>query len=406
MKVWLVNHYALPPQRSGGTRHYSLARGLIRRGHDVTLIASSVDYMRSQESHLAPGEPARLEIQDEVPFLWLRTPPYQGNSLRRVANMLAFARRVRTVVPRRLARPDVIVGSTPHLFGAWAAYRLARRLGVPFVLEVRDLWPQTLIDLGGFSPYHPFILLLAALERTLYRRAHAIVSLLPGGPDYIAQKVGRQEGVFWIPNGVDFSLIPDPVPPPPGEPFVVMYAGAHGLANGLDVALAAARQLQQQGWGERVQFRFVGDGPEKARLMAQAAAWRLTNVQFEPLVSKAEIYHYLQEAGAFLLIVRKSSLYQWGFSMNKLFDYLAMARPIIISNVSKYNPVKKDQAGIVVPPDDPDALARAIQQLAQTSPEERWAMGLRGRAYVEQEHNLDRLAERLEQVLQYAQTAL
>ncbi len=406
MKVWLVNHYALPPQRSGGTRHYSLARGLIRRGHDVTLIASSVDYMRRQESHLAPGEQARLEIQDEVPFLWLRTPPYQGNSLRRVVNMLAFARRVRTVVPRRLARPDVIVGSTPHLFGAWAAYRLARRLGVPFVLEVRDLWPQTLIDLGGFSPYHPFILLLAALERTLYRRAHAIVSLLPGGPDYIAQKVGRQEGVFWIPNGVDFSLIPDPVPPPPGEPFVVMYAGAHGLANGLDVALAAARQLQQQGWGERVQFRFVGDGPEKARLMAQAAAWRLTNVQFEPPVPKEEVYHRLQAAHAFLMILRDSSLFRWGISPNKLFDFLVMARPVVFCVRTPYNPIGEHGAGLTAPPDDPDALARAIQQLAQMSPEERWAMGLRGRAYVEQEHNLDRLAERLEQVLQYAQTAL
>ena len=406
MKVWLINHYALPPQRSGGTRHYSLARGLIRRGHTVTLVASSVDYMRRQESHLAPGERARLETQGEVPFLWLRTPPYQGNSLRRVANMLAFAWRVRTVVPRRLVRPDVIVGSTPHLFGAWAAYRLARHMGVPFVLEVRDLWPQTLIDLGNFSPYHPFILLLAALEQTLYRHANAIVSLLPGGLDYITQKVGRQEGLFWIPNGVDFSLIPDPVPPPPADPFVVMYAGAHGLANGLDVALAAARQLQQQSWDERVQFHFVGDGPEKAHLLAQATAWQLPNVHFEPPVPKEDIYLRMQAAHAFLMILQDSPLFRWGISPNKLFDFLVMARPVIFCVRTPYNPIEEHGAGLTSPPDDPGALARTIQQLAQMPPGERWAMGMRGRTYVEKAHNLDRLAERLEQVLQYAQTAL
>jgi len=402
MKIWLVNHYALPPQRSGGTRHYALAREWLSRGHEVILIASSVDYMCREEVYLQPGETARLEVMGDIPFLWLRTPPYTGNSLQRVGNMLAFAYRLGREAPRHLGSPDVVVGSTPHLFAAWAAYRLARRYRVPFVLEVRDLWPQTLIDLGGFSPYHPFIMLLAWLENQLYRRAQAVVTLLPGAAEYIASKRGTHRGIHWIPNGVDFSLIPPPTPPPPEPPFTVMYAGAHGLANGLDVALEAARILESKGWGKQVQFRFIGDGPEKPRLMRQAQDWGLSNVLFEKTVSKQEIYNRLQNAHAFLMILRGSPLFRWGISPNKLFDFMATTRPVLFCVHTPHNPIASHRAGVTVPPDDPRALSQAIQALAQMPPRARWAMGLRGRAYVEQGHDLRKLAQRFEEILREA----
>jgi len=402
MRIWLVNHYALPPQHAGGTRHYTLAREWLRQGHEVTLIASSVDYMRREETYLQPGETARLEMMDGVPFLWLRTPPYTGNSLRRVSNMLAFAYRLRREAPRYLEPPDIVVGSTPHLFAAWAAYRLARWYRVPFVLEVRDLWPQTLIDLGGFSPYHPFIMLLAWLETQLYRRAQAVVTLLPGAAEYIAPKRGTHQGIHWIPNGVDFSLIPPPTPPPPEPPFTVMYAGAHGLANGLDVALEAARILESKGWGKQVQFRFIGDGPEKPRLMQQVRIWGLSNVVFEDPLPKRKVYLRLQQAHAFLIMLRDSRLFRWGISPNKLFDFMALARPVVFCVRTPFNPVKEHESGLSIPPDDPQALAAALRTLAETPFKARWEMGLRGRAYVEQEHDLRKLAQRFEKILREA----
>ena len=402
MNIWLVNHYALPLQRSGGTRHYALAREWIHQGHQATLIASNVDYMRREEACLPPGEIARLESMGGVPFLWLRTPPYRGNSLRRLSNMLIFAHRVVREASRHLPSPDVVIGSTPHLFAAWAAYRLARRHRVPFVLEVRDLWPQTLIDVGGFSRYHPFILLLAALERFLYQRAHAVVTLLPGASAYIAHLRGTSQGIHWIPNGVDFNLLPPPVPPPPESPFVIMYAGAHGIANGLDIALEAARCLHEADWGNRIHFRFIGDGPEKPRLVQQAKRWGLHNVTFEAPVPKREVYSRLQQAHAFLMILRDSPLFRWGISPNKLFDFMAMARPVIFCVRTSYNPIEAQQAGVTVPPDNPQALAEAIRAMAQIPSQARWEMGRRGRAYVEQEHDLHKLALRFEKVLREA----
>lgn len=396
MNIWLVNHYAISPQQAGGTRHYTMARELVQRGHQVTIIASSFDHTTRKELHIPDGAPSRLEVVDGVRFLWLRTPPYEGNSARRLWNTAAFARKVLGLRARDLGgRPDVVLGSSPHLFAAWAAERLARRYRAPFVLEVRDLWPQSLVDLGSFSSGHPFIRLLASLEKRLYRRARRIVTLLPGAAEHIAQKGGDPAKIVWIPNGIDLDRLPSPEPPAAKETFELMYAGTHGLANGLQVVLEAAERLQNH----PVRFRLVGDGPDKPRLMAMAEENGLKNIVFEQPVSKSQIPGLLREADAFLMVLRDSPVFRWGVSPNKLFDYMAAARPVIFSVNTPLNPVAAAGAGITAPAEDADALAEAALELSTMSPEERWQMGLRGRKYVEENHNLNLLANKLELVL-------
>ncbi|MFO7152849.1 MAG: glycosyltransferase family 4 protein [Bacillota bacterium] len=402
MNVWIVNHYTLPPDRPGGTRHYTLAKELIRRGYHVTIWASSFDYLSREEKHLTTGELWKREIVDGVPFVWVRTPGYRGNSPARVWNMLAFAYRFWRLGGRnRAEKPDVIVGSSPHPFAALAAERLAARFGVPFILEVRDLWPQTLIDLGNFSPQHPFIILLAKIERFLYRKSAAIITLLPAAKEYMTGKGADSSRIVWIPNGIDLELVPSPQLPKSEGSFTVMYAGAHGLANGLELVLKAAYLLEQEQLQDRIRFRFIGDGTEKPNLIAMAKRLGLRSVCFEDPVPKKAIYSLLQEADAFLLIHKDLPLYRWGASPNKLFDFLAMARPIIYCANVPFNPVKEADAGVIVPPGNPKALADAIKRLALLSPEERWSMGMRGRAYVEKYHSLNRLADKLEEVLKH-----
>lgn len=405
MNLWLVNHYAKAPGRAGGNRHFSLARELQEHGHKVTIIASSFDHFTRQELRLHSAETYLLEEVDGVRYLWLKTPAYSGNSPARVWNMASFLLRVlRVVSPSFLGRPDVVWGSSPHLFAGLAAERLARRYGVPFVLEVRDLWPQTLIDLGGISPWHPFIRILSRVERYLYRRSARIISLLPLAHLHMQEKGANPAKVVWIPNGVDLRLVPPPTPPISSstDTFTVMYAGSHGVANNLERIVEAAALVTRQGLDSRIKFRMIGDGPEKPRLMELAERLGARNLSFEAQVAKAEIYDRLGEADCFIAVLHDSPLYKWGYSLNKLFDYLAMARPIIWgqSQSSVYDPVSEAGAGLTVPGNDSRALAEAVIRVASMSPEDRWAMGLRGRQYVEAKHSYQLLAGRVGDLLE------
>jgi glycosyltransferase involved in cell wall biosynthesis len=402
MKIWIVNQYAIPPTQPGITRHFSFAVALKERGHDPTLIASSFDHVTRKETRLSPGEMWRLETIEGVRFLWLRTPHYEGNTRRRVQNMLVFAWRVwRRSGMRELAPPDVVVGSSPHLFGAFAAWRLTRALGVPFVLEIRDLWPEALVAWGNLRADHPVIRVLAWIERTLYRNATRIITLWPHSPPYIAARGGHPDRIVWISNGVwPDAILPQPPRNDASGPLTIMYLGAHGLTNALHTVLDTAALLQAEGYADKVRFRLVGDGPAKADLMRRAKTAGLDEmVRFEPAVPKRSVNDVIVEADAFILPLHHGGLYRWGMSPNKLFDYMAAARPIVIAVDAPSNPVAEAGAGVSVPAEDATAMAQAIKTLLALSPEERWRMGLRGRRYVEAHHDIARLAERFEACL-------
>ncbi|MEN8144199.1 MAG: glycosyltransferase family 4 protein [Gemmatimonadota bacterium] len=403
MNIWWVNQVALPPTEPGVTRHYDFARELIDRGHEVTVILSNFHYIRRQEIKDLGGARTEFEEIEGVPFLWIKTPSYGKGYARRVWSWVIFAWRLwRGQGAEHLPPPQLIIGSSPYPFAALAAQKVARRRNIPFVLEVRDLWPQTLIELGGISRWHPFIILLDRIERFLYRRADAIVSLLPHAGPYMEGKGADSSRINWIPNGVKLDLIPFAEPEPCRDTFTFIYAGGHGLPNELDDLLDAAALLKQTEWAGRIRLRLVGDGPEKPRLMRRAELEHLDNVSFGDSVPKSEIYRVLKEADAFVVAVRASPLYKYGVSLNKFFDYLAMGRPTVIASAIEPNPFATAGAGAVAYPGDPDSIVRALIEIASLPAAQRREMGLAGREYVRAHHDLPSLVARLEEVLQQA----
>jgi glycosyltransferase involved in cell wall biosynthesis len=400
VRVWLVNHYAVPPSEPGGTRHYALARELIRSGHDVTIIASSFNHSTGMQMSCPHGKLSTFEQLGEVPFLLLRVPAYRSN-MARLWNMLVFSFEVWLGLgTRRMRKPDVVIGSSLTLLAAFAAERLARRLRVPFVLEIRDLWPQTLINMG-MRPQHPAVVGFGIVERYLYRNADKIITLLPNASEYIVPKGARSNDITWIPNGVDMELMPFPQVPTPHDLFVVMYAGSHGLSDALDSVLDAAAILNEEAPG-RFCFRFIGGGRNKRELRRRVETENIANVVFEDQVPRRKIFSILQDADAFIISAKKTDLYRYGISLNKLHEYMAAARPTIFAGESHNNPIAEASAGITVAPEAPRAIARAVQTLAVMSTDERWAMGLRARRYIEEHHDFIVLARRLELVLQSA----
>jgi len=399
LTVWIFNHYALPVSEAGGSRHHAIGRTLAQWGHRVVVIASDRSYHSPLTSRLAAGETARVEDHDGVSFLWVRTPAYASNGVARFRNMLSYA--WRTGIGGALdglPDPDVIIGSSPHPFAALAALRRARAKRKPFILEVRDLWPQSLIDVAGVSERHPAVLLFSAIERLLYRQARTIVPLMPGAGEHIARVAGKACDVVCVQNSVDTSLLPAATPIPQNGRFTFMYAGAHGVANGLDVVLDAAARLEEQGMADRIRIRLVGEGPEKARLIERSKQMALRSVEFEAAVPKQDVYRRLAEADSFLMLLRDSPVFRFGISPNKLFDYLAVGRPVIFGIGTPFNPIAESRAGITVPPSDPDALAAAMLQMAGVDPAERQAMADRGRAYVLENHSFESLSRRIESV--------
>lgn len=406
MNIWIFNHYAHPPDLPGGTRHYDLGRELVRRGHRVVIFATSFHHYLHRETRLHPEEKWKIEDVDGVKFVWLRTPHYWRNDWRRVRNMVIFAvrawrlgRKLLRLAPD-VGKPDVVIGSSPHLLTPLAAYWVAKHYRAGFVMEVRDLWPQTIIDMGELSARHPITKALQMLERFLYHRAEKIITLLPRAHEYIADCGIARKKVVWIPNGVDLSRFARAAMPEIShEGFRVMYLGAHGQANALDMLIHAAKVVQDKGIHE-IRFILIGDGPEKPNLIELAEKLELKNVEFHAPLQKAEVPKTLHEADATVFVLNDLPLYKYGISLNKLFDYLAAKKPLILAGNPINNPVEEAQCGLTVPPRDPEALAEAVIKLYKMPKEERDAMGRRGREYVEQYHAIPVLAEKLIQCME------
>ena len=402
MQVWIVNHFALTPDQPGGTRHIRLAQELKKRGIDVTIVGAGRQHI-SNRNRVPEGHVWHREVVEGIRFHWLCTPTASSNHISRVWNNFSFA--ISVIASRGLSdlpKPDLIMGTSPDLMSALSAYGVSRFLGIPFVLEIRDIWPLSAVEIGNVSRNHPYVLILSLIERFLYRKADWIVTLLPEAWRHIVPRGGCRNRITWIPNGV--VLEDTPMERASAETdstdFTLMYAGSHGNANNLDLLLDAANLLKSRGQHKNLKIRLVGDGPNKQALMERAAREGLDFISFEASVPKTDIELVLQEANAFLLLFHSREIYRYGISANKLFDYLAAARPIIIALEAEYNPVMMSGAGVCIPPQNPNALAEAITTLKKMSPEERHKFGLRARTYVTAKHDNKLLGAKLAGVIE------
>jgi len=419
MRIWILNHYASPPDRPAGTRHYDFGRVLARQGHDVTIFASSFSHFSRREERLRPGERIRAEIVDGVRFVWIRTCSYSGNDRRRVRNMAGYALGALRA-QRRFPRPDVVVGSSVHLAAAAAALLIGKLRRVPFVFEVRDLWPRALIDIGKLPERSAAARVLTLLERFLYRRARMVICLLPLATDYIRGHGVPAERIAYVPNGIadapsGITDAPDgiagasPAAGPGGDDaaalvqrilderragrLVAGYVGSHGPVNGVDILVESARELRDRADGQ-VTIVFVGDGPDKVRCERLASDHGLANVLFWPPVPKRAVPGVLEALDVTLFCLRDPAVYKYGLSCNKLFDYLASGRPVVSVCAIPDCPVSASGGGVCVPCASPGAVADALLRMRALGDAGRRGMGEHGRAWVQQNHGATALAGR------------
>ncbi|HEX2893684.1 MAG TPA: glycosyltransferase family 4 protein [Marmoricola sp.] len=383
-RVLVLNHFAAPRGQAGGTRHVELFSRLA--GWEYLIIASDLNPQTGRRVSAEPG------------FAVVHVPAYTSNGVRRILNWVAYAARA-TILGLRQERVDVVYGSSPHLLAALAAWVIAFIKRVPFVMEVRDLWPQVLLDMGQLSESSPVFRLLTRLEHFLYGRARAIVVMAEGSRSVLVARGIPEAKIHYIPNGADPE---DFVASASREAlrerygfgrFTAIYAGAHGPANGLDFLLDAADALADR----ELDIVLVGGGVQKDSLMARAAREGLDNVRFLDPVPKTEIPDLLAAADLGLHVLADVDLFRSAVSPNKVFDYMAAALPVLTNSPGSVSDlVTCIGCGVCCGPDE---IGRAIAQLLDRAQDDGDEMGGLGRSWVSNFRSRTKMSSDLAAVL-------
>lgn len=400
MHILLIHQAFAALDEAGGTRHHELARFLAQHGHRVTVIASRISYLTGQESTLTPGPSPSARGEPGVRVIRAYTYSALHKSFfHRVLAFLSFM--VSSFfIGLTIRRVDVVWGTSPPIFQGLTAWALARLKGAKFLFEVRDLWPDFAIAVGVLK--NPVLMKVAFwLERFLYRHADRVIVNSPGYVEHVKGRGARS--VELVPNGADPAMF---IPLSKGikfreahklkNRFVVLYAGAHGISNDLDVLLDAAQLLEDQ---PDIQVVLVGDGKEKGNLQARAAEMGLKNVLFLPPVPKNDMGMVLAGADVCVAILKPLDEYKTTYP-NKVFDYMAAGRPVALAIDGVIRQVVEEaDCGVFPRPGDAQDMANAIQFLAADRGHAA-GLGMNGRRYLEEHFSREALAAKLVEVLE------
>ena len=376
MNIWLINHYAVPPQYYPLARQTYFAKYLMKMGHTVTIFAASTVH-NSDKNLITDGSPWREETVDGVHYVYIKCLDYQGSGLRRIYNICEFAWKLPGVC-KRFPRPDAIVATSMPPTSCAVGIHLARKYGCRGVAEIADLWPESIIAYGIAGPHNPAVIALRWLEKWIYKKAGAVVFTMEGGYDYIVEQGWEKEiprsKVFHINNGVDLKTfqynrehfpINDPDLDDP-ETFKVVYTGSIRKVNNLGLLLDAAKEVPDP----RIKFLIWGDGDERPALEQRVADEQITNVVFKGKVEKKYVPYVVSHADLNIAHNTPSPLFRFGISFNKLFDYFAAGKPVLSDFPCPYNPAVQHGAGTALERPTPKAIAQAVQQFCALPPAE------------------------------------
>ncbi len=383
-RVLVLNHFAAPLGEPGGTRHIEMFSRL--SGWDHLIVASNRNHLSGKRVSTARG------------FATVPTTPYSSNGLRRVLNWASYAV-CAFLFSFKVGRVDVVYASSPHLLTGLAGWMIARIRRRPLVLEIRDLWPKILVDMGQMSESHPVYRLLLVLEDFLYRSADHIVVMAPGTQNELESRAIPRDKIGYIPNAADpEDFLPSATRDELRRRYefnelTAIYTGAHGPANGLDLLIDAAKEIADL----PVTIILVGSGVTKGQLVQRVAAEGLNNIRFMDPIPKTEIPDILHAADIGLHVLADVPLFQSAVSPNKVFDYMASGLPVLTNSPGVVGDTIQEAAcGQVVAPGE---LTNGLRYFLEQGDEERRMQGEAGRAWIASHQTRAKMAQRLEGLL-------
>jgi glycosyltransferase involved in cell wall biosynthesis len=404
VKILLINQSFVSPDEPGHTRHFEMAQFLQKHGHELVIVGSDVNYQTGRPTTKRERVFEDVEqVIDGVRILRAYVYPSLHRSyFWRIISFFSFmfssilaALRVRDV--------DLVMGTTPPIFQAVSAWFVSLVRRRPFLLEVRDLWPEFGVGMGVLT--NPIIIALARwLENFLYARATHILVNSPAYRNYLLEKGLPEKKVTFIPYGTDVDMFNPQVDGSAirrklgvEDKFVVLYAGALGQANDIFTLLRAAERLRDQ---PDIRFVLFGDGKERIHIEEERRRKSLENVIIAGVYPKKEMPFVLASSDVCLAILQNIRMFRTTYP-NKVFDYMAAGRAtvLVIDGVIR-EVIETSHGGVFVEPGDDEQLAKTLLELSRDRPRVR-QMGIDARAYLVKHLNR---RDRLDETLRFLQS--
>lgn len=401
MNILLINHYAGSREYGMEYRAYYLAKEWVKQGHDVTIVAATFSHLRTENPAIAKDY--QSETIEGIRYVWLKTPTYEG-SLKRILNMGMFVCKLYKYAKRlsRETQPDLVIAASCYPLDNYPAYKIAKMTGAKYTYEVRDIWPLSPKLIGGYSDNHPFIWVMQKAEDYAYKHVDIVISLLWNAEEHMLER-GLPHGKFvCVPNGYypeDWSndKFNFPLPEEHQKAFdilkgktIVGFAGGFAVSGNVITLVKSAVELKNR---DDIHFVLVGKGPELSSYEKVIQENKLSNITILPAVPKNLIPAINSHFDIAHLGGLHSVLHQYGTSYNKMTDYMLCSLPIVQSVDEPGSVVERVGCGIRVEAENVKAVADAIMTLADMTPEERKAMGKKGKEYVEKNLPWSKLAE-------------
>lgn len=382
--LWYITKYFAPETSdSPGGRGWFLMRELVKLGYKPLVITSDSNNLIE-----APVLDAKVVVEEKngVEVVWLKTLKYQvAQSLRRIFSWFHFEWNLFFLDKNRFPAPDVVVVSSLSVLTIINGFLIRKKFGCRLVFEVRDIWPLTITEEGGFSSKNPFVLLLSLVEKAAYRYSDVIIGTMPNLVEHVRAVSGSKKPVCCVPMGVSESHMIGQENLLEGykEKYLssnkmkVIHAGTIGITNALDVFFEAAVVLKDN---EFIEFIVVGDGALRDGYIEKYSC--LGNIIFAPKVSRNQVQSVLAECDVVYFSVFPSKVWAYGQSLNKVIDYMLSGKPVVASYSGYPSMINEANCGSFVPSGDALALAKELEKYAAMSEFERREIGLRGRDWI------------------------
>ena len=408
MNVLLINHYAGSPSLGMSFRPYYLSREWVEQGHSATIVGGSFSHLRKTQPSIE-GD-FTVEVIDDVNYIWLKTPTYPNSGLKRFMSMLVFVFKLFWYRKHliKLSNPNVVIASSTYPIDIFPAYLIAKIANAKLCFELHDLWPLSPMLIGGYSKWHPFIMIMQAGENFACKKSDIIISLLDNAKVHLMEHGMAAEKFYCVPNGFVMSEylerenIPEKYEKLINElkrqnKLIIGYAGGINPSNAMHVLVEAAQELQSN---KNLAFVFVGKGDEYNRLNKIIKDNNLDNVFILEPINKKAVLSFLEKLDILYIGGIKSELHKHGIAPNKLVDYMLSAKPIVFSaDLNEDNLITKLSCGITVPAENVEAVENAILKICTMSENDRKTIGERGREYALRELNYKTLSKKFIEIL-------